>query len=99
MLSTQLTPELIREGTARDLTRFINDRRKEIGCQYTDRIVVGIVTDADELKRAWEENREYIHAETLAVESRLEPLDGTQPVTIEVSGHQAQLYLLVSKAS
>ncbi|MDH3716990.1 MAG: isoleucine--tRNA ligase [Planctomycetota bacterium] len=95
VLSTDLTDELIREGTARDLTRLINDRRKEIGCQYTDRIVVGIVTDADQLKLAIEENQEYIQAETLAVEIRMKAIDGTQPTDIEVSGHKAQLYVKV----
>jgi isoleucyl-tRNA synthetase len=95
VLATELTPELIREGTARDLTRLINDHRKEIGCQYTDRIVVGIVTEADELKLAIEENKKYIQTETLAVEIRLKAIDGTLPTDIEVSGHKTQLYVLV----
>ena len=37
VLSTELTPELIREGLARDVVRLIQERRKELDCQYTDR--------------------------------------------------------------
>ena len=57
VLSTELTDALIREGLARDLVRHIQDRRKELDCQYTDRIEVGIVTDSGELRPAIEENR------------------------------------------
>ena len=50
VLATELTPELIREGLARELVRTIQDRRKEMGCQFTDRIVVGVVTESAELQ-------------------------------------------------
>jgi len=95
VLSTELTESLIREGLANDLTRLINERRKEISCQYTDRLVVGIVTGSDELKLAIQENKNYIQAETLATSIRFEALDRTQPAEIEVSGYQATLYVLV----
>ncbi|NIP87231.1 MAG: isoleucine--tRNA ligase [Planctomycetales bacterium] len=95
VLATELSPALIREGLARDLTRLINDRRKEIGCRYSDRIVLGAVTDSDELKRAIQENQEYIQGETLAVEIRLQQLAGSQPAVLDVAGHQATVYLMV----
>ena len=37
LLSTELTEELLREGCARELVRLIQDRRKEMGCEITDR--------------------------------------------------------------
>jgi len=42
VLSTELTDELILEGLARELVRTIQDRRKEMGCQFTDRITVDV---------------------------------------------------------
>ena len=50
VLSTDLTAELVRQGHANDLVRLIQDRRKQLDCQYTDRIAVGIVTESAELK-------------------------------------------------
>ena len=76
VLSTDLTPELVREGLARDLVRYIQERRKEIGCDYTDRISVTANTESDELKAAVQENEEYIKGETLAVELQLGTADG-----------------------
>src|SRR4029077_9002015 len=52
VLSTELTPDLLAEGTARDIVRLIQDRRKEIGCEYTDRIEVGLATVSPELAAA-----------------------------------------------
>jgi len=93
VLSTEITPELEREGLARDLVREIQDRRKELGCQYTDRIEAGIVTDSELIQQAVAENREYIQRETLAVQIRFEPIPGIEPVEIEVGGHKVMLYV------
>lgn len=67
VLSTELTPTLVREGHARDLVRFIQVRRKEMNLAYADRIEVAVVTDSKELRQAIEENMEYIRTETLAL--------------------------------
>jgi isoleucyl-tRNA synthetase len=68
VLATELTDVLIREGIAKDLIRTIQNLRKEIGCQYTDRIRVGIVSDWAQLRQAVVENRDLIAGETLAAE-------------------------------
>ena len=63
-------PELryIPSGTAvTDIGLAINDRRKELNCEFTDRIAVGLVTDSEELRAAVGQFREYIQTETLAV--------------------------------
>jgi isoleucyl-tRNA synthetase len=46
VLATELTPELIAEGLARDVVRLVQDERKDIACQYTDRVRVAIVTES-----------------------------------------------------
>src|SRR6185436_13804865 len=43
VLATELTPELIAEGLARDFVRVIQDRRKELAFEFTDKIDVGII--------------------------------------------------------
>ena len=78
VLSTELTDELIREGLARELVRAINDRRKEMGCQFTDRIAVGMVTDSAELRAAVEQFRDYIMQETLATELGFDAIPGVE---------------------
>ena len=60
VLATELTPELIREGYAQDLKRFVQDRRKALDCEYTDRIQVGIDTESDEVWTAVQENLEFL---------------------------------------
>ena len=93
VLSTELTLELAREGLARDLVRLVQERRKELDCQYTDRIQVALMTESDELRRAIEENREYIAGETLAVALTDEPLPGVEPSQHDLAGHVVQLFV------
>jgi isoleucyl-tRNA synthetase len=95
VLSTELTDELIAEGNARDIVRLIQDRRKETGCEYTDRIEVGIETDSKELLSAVELYRELIAQETLAVALQIGALDGVEPVESNVSGAPLRLYVRV----
>ncbi len=67
VLATELTDELIGEGIAKDLIRTIQSLRKEIQCDYTDRIEVGIVPKSNEVERAIEQNESLIAGETLAI--------------------------------
>ncbi|MBI2480068.1 MAG: class I tRNA ligase family protein, partial [Planctomycetia bacterium] len=96
VLSTELTDELIREGHARDINRQIQDRRKQLACDFTDRIEVGIVTDSDELRKAIEENAEYIQGETLADRLVFEALEGVESVECEVTGYKVLIYVRVT---
>jgi isoleucyl-tRNA synthetase len=96
VLATELTPELMDEGLVRDLVRVIQDRRKELGCEFTDRIEIGIVTQSAELRRAVERFHDYIAAETLATKIVFEPLPGVEPVAIKIGEHAADLYVRVS---
>jgi isoleucyl-tRNA synthetase len=96
VLSTELTPELIAEGLARDLVRLIQDRRKEIGCEYTDRIEIGIVTESSELRAAIEKFADYIKKETLASSLVFEPLAGVEPVELKLGDASLQLFVRVA---
>ncbi|MEN6449007.1 MAG: class I tRNA ligase family protein [Thermoguttaceae bacterium] len=96
VLATELTEELIREGLARELVRTIQDRRKELGCEFTDRIVVGIATESAELKAAAEQFDGYLRGETLAAEIKLEALPGAEPVELDVAGHAIRLWVKVA---
>jgi isoleucyl-tRNA synthetase len=98
VLSTDLTPQLIREGLARDLVRLIQERRKEVNCQYTDRIRVGLVTEDDELRAAIQENLDFIRGETLAVEVTFAVLPNAETVEQTISGNPLELYLTVVAA-
>ncbi len=96
VLSTDLTPELIREGYARDIVRFVQDSRKQRNCQFTDRICVYFVFEDSELALAIEENKEYIVGETLATQLVFsEPPSGIESQSFEVAGQVIQLAIEV----
>ncbi len=107
VLSTELTDALIGEGWANDLIRFIQERRKELDCQYTDRIHVGLKTDSAELLAAVANNQDRIQQETLATElhagasdagwsSRLNASDSG--AAIAIGGHALTLHVCVAES-
>ncbi len=98
VLSTDLTPELIREGFARDIVRFVQDFRKQLNCQFTDRILVYLVFEDSELNVAIEENKEYIVGETLALQLLLTPPAPDIPTqSFDLAGRQITLAIEVSR--
>jgi isoleucyl-tRNA synthetase len=95
VLSTELTSELIEEGLANDFLRLIQDRRKDSGCQYTDRIEIGLVTDSADVRRAIEQFRDHIMKETLAERLVFEPLPNVTGVDAKVGDATITLYVRV----
>jgi isoleucyl-tRNA synthetase len=65
-LDLTITPELRREGMAREVVRNIQSARKQAGLDVDDRISLSVSTTDDELRRAIEEYKEAIVSETLA---------------------------------
>ncbi|MBE6371848.1 MAG: isoleucine--tRNA ligase [Lentisphaerae bacterium] len=63
-LNTELTPELIAEGYAREFVSKVQNLRKEMGLEVTDRIAVTYTADP-EVAAALNSFRDYITNETL----------------------------------
>jgi len=64
-LVTELTPELVQEGLARELVRRVQDLRKSAGLDVADRIGLFVAASTG-LKAALQTHKDYIMAETLA---------------------------------
>jgi hypothetical protein len=97
VLSTALTPELIREGYAYDLVRFIQDARKQLKLNYTDTIRVGLVSEVRDVRTAIDEHRDHIMKETLSVSLELAPLPAASPSEIVLGDQPAQLFVMPRK--
>jgi isoleucyl-tRNA synthetase len=66
-LELELTPELRREGLAREVVRLVQDARKAAGLEVSDRIALGVAASGD-AAAAVAEHRAYLASETLASE-------------------------------
>ncbi len=93
VLATELTPELLAEGLARDVVRLIQDRRKDIGLDFTDRIEVGIVGTSPALQKAIGDNLEYISGETLSIEVAFDALASDTGTELELGDEKLTLYV------
>ncbi|HEX7976699.1 MAG TPA: isoleucine--tRNA ligase [Anaerolineales bacterium] len=85
-LHTGLTPELVREGQAREFVRRVQDLRKQADFDIADRIRLWVQATPG-LEEAVRAHRDYIMGETLAVELALgEPPDGAASTTADFDG-------------
>lgn len=66
-LDLTVTPELLRAGLAREAVRLLQEARKTIGLEVTDRIEAWWVADGDEMTAALAEHRTRVAEEVLAV--------------------------------
>jgi isoleucyl-tRNA synthetase len=87
-LDLELSDELRREGSARELVRALNDLRKELGFAIADRIDVTIDPDPA-LRPAVEAHQTWIAAEVLAASFSY----GEGDITVEVDGLPVQVTL------
>ena len=65
-LNTELTPELVREGLARDAVRLVQDARKQAGLEVADRIELGLEADDPAARSALDEHGAALAQEVLA---------------------------------
>jgi len=93
VLATELNASLMAEGLARELVHAVQMQRKEMDCQYTDRIELGIVTDSIELQSAIQQFADYICGETLATKWQLSPLVEVDPLVIKLGSHELKLFV------
>ncbi len=86
-LDTELTAELIAEGTAREFVNRIQTLRKSSGFEVTDRIIISVA--APSIQQSLEQMREYICTETLATELRFaESVNGE---AVDINDHAATI--------
>ena len=65
-IDTEITPELKREGLAREIIRHVQSARKKAGLSVDDRITLQLETADSELRQAIDECATVITTETLA---------------------------------
>ncbi len=83
VLNTEVTDDLRREGVAKDIIRTIQNQRKEIECDYEDRIEVSVLPMDEMVSAAIEEHREMICQETLATNLATSQMDGVEAVATD----------------
>ena len=94
-LDTNVTPELLREGIARELVNRIQNLRKESDLDITDRIRVRLTAD-DELKEVLRDHQSYICTEILCTE--METIDGLSEGTEIELTDTLKVYVELAKA-
>jgi isoleucyl-tRNA synthetase len=98
VLATELSDSLVAEGWAREIVHIIQTQRKDSGCEFTDRIEIGIETDDPAIRSAVEQFGDYIRGETLSIRIVLGSLAGITPTEIKLGTATIQLYLNVVKS-
>jgi isoleucyl-tRNA synthetase len=78
-LDTEITRELSMEGDIRDLIRGVQNKRKEMGLEVTDRIRLNVY-GSETLKEAWDSLHAGAAEETLAVETAWAQAEGQVPI-------------------
>ena len=94
------TPELLREGVARELIHPVQNLRKESGFEVTDRIDTVIYADDaayDEIKDALSEYSEYVAAQTLSLSLSLKRLGEAPSGAAEVEWGDGAIRIFVEK--
>jgi isoleucyl-tRNA synthetase len=93
-LHTDLTPELVLEGLAREFVRRVQDLRKQAGFEISDRIRIYLEA-SPELAQAVVVHRDYIMGETLSVGlENNPPPQGAVTARFEFDGELAMIALL-----
>jgi len=95
-IETTLTPELVREGLAREFVSKIQNLRKEADFEVSQRIVIEFAAD-DEIGAALKAHHAYIVGETLALaceRMRELPDDGAD---LELNGHACRVRVARAK--
>lgn len=84
-IDTEITPELKREGLAREIIRHVQSARKKAGLSVDDHIILGLKSNDNKLNEAIDEHAGIIGGETLA--SKLGPiLDDMHEEEVKIEG-------------
>ena len=91
-LDLELTPELRREGLARDLVRAVQDLRKAAGLAVADRIELAVKADGETVA-AVAAHRDYLLGETLATSLHSAPQGDGHDTRVDLDGQEVRLWL------
>jgi len=91
-LDTQLDDDLLTEGLAREFVNKIQNTRKEMGLEVTQRIHIAYTGD-DAISAAVAEYRDYIETETLALSCEDKP-PAENSAKWDLNGHPCSLSIL-----
>jgi isoleucyl-tRNA synthetase len=91
-ISTVTTPELEREGMARDFVRQVQQLRKDADLQIQDRITVQFQSDSSDIAAAMSDWADYIQNETLA--DSIDPGEAASDVKpVSIGDAKAQVWI------
>jgi len=91
-LDLEVSPELRREGLARDLVRAVQDLRKAAGLAVEDRIELAVKAEG-EVAAAVDAHRDYLLGETLATALHRAPQGDGYDTQVELDGEPVRLWL------
>jgi isoleucyl-tRNA synthetase len=94
VLATELTPELVGEGLARDFVRLVQDRRKEMDLAFTDRIEIRLSGGSSGLVESLGQYQSYIAGETLADKIELDAAEATGGSEVELGEEKIRLAIV-----
>ncbi len=96
VLDTKITPQLEKEGIARDMVRLIQQARKDAGLDVSDRIALTLNVP-DKVAEAIKSHAEYITEQTLAISLTLGDAEGGFVAENAIDEHKVSIAL--SKAA
>ena len=99
-LDVTLTPELVQEGTARELIRPIQNLRKETGLAVTDRIRTEIFAEGDAAAKIGESLsrfKDYVASQTLSTEVALRSLAEAPADAAEVEWDNTSIKIKITR--
>jgi isoleucyl-tRNA synthetase len=94
-LDLQLTPELVSEGVAREIVRYIQAARKDAGLNIEDRIHLSVRSQSESIQESIATHQQTILDETLAVSLTENTYEYSTTATVE----GAEVTLSLEKAS
>ena len=99
-LDITLTPELIEEGTARELIRPIQNLRKALGLEVTDRINTQIFADggtASDIAASLAHYKDYVASQTLSLNVELKAVAEAPADAVDVEWGDEKLKIKITK--
>ncbi len=92
-LDLTLTDELIAEWVAREISRFLNQMRKDADYDVSDRIQVGYQTDHAPYAALIVAHQEYLQTEALVASFVADQIESDHSATFELDGHEVMFYV------